>query len=267
MNWSDTTLTTTWGLAKHEKEVNRQAGYKDWFGLHIPTKEDGGTIAIAILNSEATLFKYITSAGILDTDKNPLSSLDLGAYEGAVINRIETYDPNGNLEAIFDFHEGATKPLSPLSIYDILNPDKNPPIRAEIAYTWVDVIGSQWVDTEIDATWQDKIDIAKIMLKYAIETTLSERGFVVDEFLSQELINIVANPETFSLCSDYLTLHLIYTDLSNGGFNELFKTKADFYWGKYKTEFAECFKRLNIDASMTGTSTVYRYSIKGKLHR
>lgn len=266
MNWSDTTLTTTWGLAKHEKEVNRQAGYKDWFGLYIPDTAVGDLV-ITIEDSTPALIRLHTSTGIIETAINPYISKDFPAYAGAVINRIETFDDNGNAEAVFDFHEGINRPLVPLSIYDILNPDATIPIRAEIAYTWIATPGSQWVDTEIDATWQDKIDIAKIMLKYAIETTLSERGFVVDEFLSQELINIVANPETFSLCSDYLTLHLIYTDLSNGGFNELFKTKADFYWGKYKTEFAECFKRLNIDASMTGTATVYRYSIKGKLHR
>jgi len=59
---------------------------------------------------------------------------------------------------------------------------------------------------------------------------------------------------------------LIYTDLANGGFNELFQNKADYYWKRYKQELNNCFKRLNIDYNQTG-NPIYRVKIEGYVSR
>jgi hypothetical protein len=123
-----------------------------------------------------------------------------------------------------------------------------------------------WAELETDNTWQDKIDLAKEMLKYEIETALTEMHYFVDEQAGEKLIDIVANPETFSLASDYLALHLIFTDLSQGGFNELFKNKAEYYWACYQRELKNCYKRLDIDYNLSG-NPIKRVKIEGYVSR
>jgi hypothetical protein len=81
------------------------------------------------------------------------------------------------------------------------------------------------------------------------------------------LLDTLTNAQTFDIASDYLTLSLIYLDLQAGGFNELFQNKHELYSARYEAELAEAFSRMNLDPSLSGSTTDYRVEILGRVTR
>ena len=241
--WENIILSTSNSIARFEKEVNRQAGHtviwsiytEDNIMLNIPDNLSYSKIIAQYPDGELVIPQTIP------TKKNIVKL---------------TFYQDDEIVAIFNMDEGKGN--------QIKSEDGNYVIRI------VDEDGKPvydiWQEVEIDITWDAKIQLAKDMLKYEIETALTEMNYYVDEFAGKRLIDIISNPETFSIASDYLTLHLIYTDLANGGFNELFQNKADYYWKRYKQELNNCFKRLNIDYNQTG-NPIYRVKIEGYVSR
>ncbi len=113
----------------------------------------------------------------------------------------------------------------------------------------------------VSANWLDKIAMAKKIIGRRLENQLSSQGYTVDEGSGKVLLDIVVNPELFDICSDYLTLHLIYTDLANAMGREMYWTKAEFYHRVYKDHFDVAAKALNLDTTLDGSVDRYRANI------
>jgi hypothetical protein len=246
MAWNDIVLSTTLSIAQHEKEVNRQAGYTSRWCLFCPT---GGTLTVATTAPKIkfTYHDYTTAT----------VSASLGTVTFPTNKYIITAQTLDALDAV-----ALTYPLGEgngITIYDSDGANA-------LTLGGANAV-SAWVEKEIDLTWQDKINLAKVILKYDIENKLTENRILVDEGAGQLLIDVLTNPQTFSLASDYLALALIYQDLSNGGFNELFFRKYQSFHQRYLDELAKAFTRMNLDPSLTGSTTDYRVNFTARLSR
>jgi len=113
--------------------------------------------------------------------------------------------------------------------------------------------------------WDNAIAIAKEIIGDKLEVVLMERGVSVDEE-SQELLDVIANPEVFNMSSDYLTLSLIFDDLSQGA-DGLYKDKAMKYYQKFELKFAEDIKRMHLDLDLDDNIDIYRTNWKNRLVR
>jgi len=126
------------------------------------------------------------------------------------------------------------------------------------------------IETEINSltatNWEDKILMAKELIGDKLEVILTERGISVDESDSDVLLDVIANPTVFNLTSDYMTLHLIYDDLSQGEVG-LYMSKSEKYFAYYENKFTEDLKRMNLDLDNDGTTDVYRVNWTGKFTR
>ncbi|MBT6994537.1 MAG: hypothetical protein HN952_06230 [Candidatus Cloacimonetes bacterium] len=114
--------------------------------------------------------------------------------------------------------------------------------------------------------WNNQIAIAKELLGDRLEVVLTERGISVDEAESEVLLNVIANPTVFNLTSDYLTLSLIYDDLSQG-MEGLYLSKSEKYKALSKMKFNEDLKRMNLDTNDDDIVDNYRVNWQGKLSR
>ena len=126
------------------------------------------------------------------------------------------------------------------------------------------------IESEINdltaTNWDSKIEIAKELIGDKLEVILTERGIVVDEADSKVLLNVIANPTVFNLTSDYMTLHLIYDDLSQGQ-EGLYRQKTEKYNAYFERKFNEDVKRMNLDFDNDGNTDAYRVRWTGKLTR
>ena len=107
-----------------------------------------------------------------------------------------------------------------------------------------------------------KIVLAKSLLKNKIEATLRQHLYTVDYAEGEVLIDIVANPTTFINCCDYLTLSLVYKDLSKGRQDTLFWDKYLLYKDDYEAEYTIASSRIDIDRNMDGTTDTYQQNIQ-----
>ncbi len=128
------------------------------------------------------------------------------------------------------------------------------------------------IESEINnltsGNWDDKIAVAKVIIGSKIENTLSDRSISVDEDNGEVLLDVVVNPDDiFGLCSDYLTLHLIYNDLGSGGVNELYEGKKVYYWHKYEEQFGVDVRRMQLDTNLDDSTDYYRTNWIQKLER
>lgn len=123
------------------------------------------------------------------------------------------------------------------------------------------------VNSLLDPT--DKIALAKKILGRQLENLLSTRGYRVNEAGGENLLELVANPAVFDLASDYLTLHLVYTDLSISMGRESYQGKADFYHRQYESHFATAARAIQLDTDLDGRADVYRSNLfsVGKITR
>lgn len=119
-------------------------------------------------------------------------------------------------------------------------------------------------------SWQDKITLAKTFLGVDLENALTTGGYSVNELDGEVLLDLIANPSIFNQSSDFLTLYLIYSDLTLGGtVNEIFTHKAEFYKAAYDKDLASNLKRINFDTDFDGTAETYRQDVSatGRLTR
>ena len=254
MSWSATTLSTSETIARHEKEINIQAGSTARKAIYVAaglnvwlpsdefatctyailTYSDGSTATVNVAANKIPLptAKYIVGIGLYDVSDKLLFSFPVNEGYGATL-----YDDTG---------------AETLTLTDS-------------AGNW----GSGWTETSTygDYSWQDKIDLAKEMLGNDITTKLKEYGLTVDYGSGEVLIDLLTNPETFLVACDYLTLSLIYQDLLSGGFNDLFVQKYQIYSQRYQDELAKGLRRMDIASTPSGTTTDYQIEILGRLSR
>ncbi|HOR77674.1 MAG TPA: hypothetical protein PLG04_02555 [Anaerolineaceae bacterium] len=254
MSWSATTLSTSETIARHEKEINIQAGSTARKAIYVAaglnvwlpsdefatctyailTYSDGSTATVNVAADKIALptAKYITGIDLYDVSDDLLFSFPVNEGYGATL-----YDSTGAKTLTLTDSSGS--------------------------------YGGGWTETSTsgDYSWQEKIDLAKEMLGNDITTKLKEYGLTVDYEDGEVLIDLLTNPETFLVACDYLTLSLIYQDLLSGGFNELFVQKYQIYSQRYQDELAKGLKRMDIASTPSGTTTDYQIEIMGRLSR
>ncbi len=243
-------LSTLDTISAWEKEVNRQAGYTSKWGLYSTsaltpfTITTLNTVAYAIVTLATGNTQTITGTGgssLAGVIPIPTSDIVSVACYSATNVLLDTFGLNeGNGLTVYGTGGVLTGALS-----------------SALA----------WKLCQANITWQAKIDLAKFVLGCALESILTERGITVDEAGGDSLLDVITNPETFRIACDYKTLEMIYDDLSNGGFNQLFEGKAKMYRAKYDRELADAMKRMNMDTGLSGTTTEYRVEFTARVSR
>ena len=119
-----------------------------------------------------------------------------------------------------------------------------------------------------DSDWDNKIETAKDMLGSRLENALAERGIDVNEEDSDVLLDVIVDPDIiFALTSDFLTLFLIYNDLSQGKAGGIYEDKAAFYHDIYEEQLAVDIKRMKLDINLDDETDVYRTNWVQRLTR
>ena len=164
--WENIILSTSNSIARFEKEVNRQAGHtviwsiytEDNIMLNIPDNLSYNKIIAQYPDGEEEITQYeegeLIIPQVIPTKKNIIKL---------------TFYQDDEIVAIFNLDEGKGN--------QIKSEDGNYVIRI------VDEDGKPvydiWQEVEIDITWDAKIQLAKDMLKYEIETALTEMNYYV----------------------------------------------------------------------------------------
>ena len=92
----------------------------------------------------------------------------------------------------------------------------------------------------VDQDWNDKISIAHQKLGNDLIGRMYNNLTALDD---------IQNVDTLELAQDYMTLALIYTELSANGLNEVFSNKRDWYWRMYSLELSQSIPRIKIYSS------------------
>lgn len=118
------------------------------------------------------------------------------------------------------------------------------------------------------SNWDNKIATAKTMIGRRLENALADRGIEVNEKDSEVLLDVIVDPDvTFGLSSDFLTLHLIYNDLSMSGSPGSYEDKAKYYRDIWQEQMAEDIQAMNLDPNLDDTTDSYRTDWKQRLQR
>lgn len=95
-----------------------------------------------------------------------------------------------------------------------------------------------------------------------MEEYLKAKGYVVDYEEGEVLLDIIYNPTCFSVSSDYLTLAIIYEDLSRGDYETLYGQKAKIYYSKFDNKYPQDLERINYDLNLDDTVDSYTPTIR-----
>jgi len=210
MNYDDVTLSTLSGLSAWEKEINRLAGKTEIWSLRSESETEPYTLTFS---GDVTSARAKTAEGnVIDI---PVEENDMAIPMDTIIELVAY---NGDAEA-------GKFPL---------NEAKSLVLHSDTELTASLSSKSAWYLATINYTWQDKIDLAKKILKQDIVTDILARYPTIES--DAEAISLVTNPEIFAIASDMKTLNLIYADLANSGYNQLYQAKADYYAQRYSNE-------------------------------
>jgi len=79
----------------------------------------------------------------------------------------------------------------------------------------------------------------------------------VDYDSGEILLDVINNPTVFGITSDYLTLALIYEDLSQGNYETLYGQKSKIYYSKYDQKYQQDVNRIDYDLNLDNTVDSY----------
>jgi len=212
MSYDDITLSTLAGLSAWEKEINRLAGKTEIWSL----RSDSETKPYTLTFSDFDFVKFVrakTAEG---------NVIDIPVVE----NTMEI--PMDTIIELVAYKGDAKAGKFPL------NEAKSLVLHSDTELTATLSSKQAWYLATINYTWQDKIDLAKKILKQDIVTDILARYPTIES--DAEAIALVTNPEIFAIASDMKTLNLIYADLANSGYNQLYQAKADYYAQRYSNE-------------------------------
>lgn len=248
MNWNETFLSTQETLTRHEKEIILQAGHDIVWAIETPEDcavtvqgeyPNGGTIKLFYIDGSIEIIDF--------------------RYEEATLPRGKTIIRILLNNIVFPLMEGSGFELYPEGSTN----------NSEVLtmHCGEESFASGWRQVETNLTWQAKIDLAKTILGNAVEDALIQRGVTVNESAGESVLDLITNPEVLTIACDYLALHLIYLDLLNGGWSELFERKYEIYGSRYKDEFASALRRITLDIDGDGIPDISRSSFVGYLSR
>ena len=69
----------------------------------------------------------------------------------------------------------------------------------------------------------------------------------MSQYTDSEIIDAITNIDALAIAVDMKALELIYMDLANSGFNQLYQTKATEYARRYAAELRSAIQRININ--------------------
>ncbi len=237
MAWINAVLSTPNSIARIDAEVNILAGGT----IHQCYKGDGSSGIV--FPEEIVRIEWYDPNGTKTSEKFTKSWI---VPDGEYVFRIVGYDRTETRIAEYNCDEGVE--MIALDISGNGNHAELDSTALHATYT-------------VSANWLDKIAMAKKIIGRKLENQLSAQGYNVDESNGKVLLDIIVNPELFDICSDYLTLHLIYTDLANAMGREMYWTKAEFYHRVFKDHFDVAAKAINLDTTLDGKVDRYRANV------
>lgn len=243
MNFTETTLSTLRSIAAWEKEINRLAGKTEimmLMGSITPiTLTFSGTGSADI--TQAQLTKATGDLAIVDVVDLKIT---LPQYPIQKIVALDSYDA---VLAEFTISEGS-----------------GPRIYSDGAISALISNPAAWQLAASDLTWADKLDLAKAIIRQDIVSALLKRYAEVAN--DDAAIAMLVNPAVFAIASDMKALELIFTDLANSGFNQLYEGKAESYRHRYYNEFAKAMTAMRLAGHEADTEGV-RESWEGRIIR
>ena len=213
MTYDDITLSTLAGLSAWEKEINRLAGKTEVWSLRNESIEEPYKLRFS------DIVDWVEAKTIDGNIINPelTDGTDMKIPIEMIVEMTVGYSRGGVERCKFSLTEARSKVLHS-------DADLTATLSSERA----------WFLATVNYTWQDKIDLAKKILKQDIVTDILARYPTIES--DAEAIALVTNPEIFAIASDMKTLNLIYADLANSGYNQLYQAKADYYAQRYSNE-------------------------------
>lgn len=264
MSWSATTLSTTASIAEIEREINSLVESSG--SEYLTQAEDiniasgntdsvdcaGGMIEIvAKINAEITIKDGKSLSFSIQHSQDDNTFADI--YGGNIIYKKAA----SGSDVIIAVDIELFRYIVPTNIYDF--------IRFTIAS---DTTNSGKIDIYSIGKWEPKITRAKSTIKNKLETLLVDRGYRDNANYAdgEELINIIGNPATFALASDYLTLYYIFSDLATReDIESMYYAKKNDYLREFNAEYAEAIRRIDWDYDMDATIDEYKANVSPKI--
>lgn len=289
-NWSGAVLSTMASIMKHERELTKLCGIKTLSQLEfgdVSLRSDvkpelntdsfpvGSTYAIAkVYNGSITLVNgetfplllqegFVLSAEVYIAAR--LSNIAAIEFMVTIVNSGTglTYESQISIDFSKAVYSGQSTYLIECVYVSGTGGNASLHLQAAIIFS-----NTKWVSVSSGQDWSDKIALAKQILGLDLEKLLTDHGVKVDEEVGQVLLNVINNPQTFALSSDYKVIQLIYQDLSETSLNaELYSKKAEHYGRLYRDDLYKSWLRVNLDTSLSGTVDAYRADLIGELER
>jgi len=263
MSWNTTTLTTTADLSKIEREINEliEASGNDYFAASINMATSAITDSVDCKGGMIEIIGKVAE-DITIKDGNSINitaehSQDDNTFVNINNYNIVYYQAASGSDIIIDADTVLFRFVVPTNMYDY--------IRFTVT---TDATNTGRLDIYTISKWEEKITIAKNKIKNKLETHLVMRGYrdYVNYDNGEELINIIANPETFSMSSNYLTLHYIFRDLATlQDVDSMYYAKQREYKKDFDEEFEEAIRRINYDYDQDGSTDEYKTDATPKL--
>jgi len=263
MSWSETTLSTTASLEKIEREINEliQSSGNEYFAASINMATSAITDSVDCKGGMIEIVGKVVEAITIKDGESISISVEHSQDDDTFTqinnaNVVYTQTASGS-DVIIPINTIIFRFVVPTSIYDYIR------FVSTSAGT-----NSGRLAIYTLSKWEDKISIAKAKLKNRLETHLVGRGYrdYVNYEDGEELIDIIENPETFAIASDYLTLHYIFRDLAvKEDVDSMYYAKQREYKKDYEEEFAEAVRRINYDFDQDSTVDKYKADDTPKL--
>lgn len=242
MSWANTTLSTNETLQKWESEILSLTndGEKQYFFQDADITGESNSIQISPFQE---IIAVATSDLVLDSCQIKIKHSDdnstFSDYGSLIL-----YEKTGNITDDTELF----RYVLPTDIKDY--------VKIEISGT-----NTGNISIYVKSRWADKITLAKDILGVDLELRLLQDGYTVDYDDGENILDLIANPTIFTNASDFMTLHLIYTDLAIGQNDEVFQKKAELYENRYKLELEKTTKLVDIDIDMDGTTDAYNQKL------
>jgi hypothetical protein len=222
------TLATIDTISRWEKEINNLGGYTEKWGLVSASAQSPISITVSA-NVAKAVFAFATGGmASFVTDDN---EIDIPV---AQVVSIALYDSDDAHIDTFALNEGHGVYL----------------FGANGIETGTLSSATAWAVCQTTRTWQDKVDLAHVIVENDVLTALYNR---LSKYTDTEIIDSIQNISALSIAVDMKALELIFSDLANSGFNQLYQTKALEYARRYASELRSAIQRININIDGSAT--------------
>jgi hypothetical protein len=216
------TLATLQTISRWEKEINNLGGYTEKWGLISASSET--PVEITLSNNVAKAVCALASGGFISITVED-NEIDVPVSQTV---SIALYDSDDAHIDTFALNEG----------HDVYLFGTNGIETGSLSSA------TAWQVCQTTRTWQDKLDLAHQIVQNDILTALYNR---LSRYTDAEIIDAIQNIDALALSVDMKALELIFSDLANSGFNQLYQTKATEYARRYAAELRSAIQRININ--------------------